>query len=417
MLSARMISLTVDPGTLLPIDPRLVRLGSVFTPATPVQNADLFSGRSELLLTIADAVNQRGMHCILYGERGVGKTSLANILPEVIRATTADEVAVANTSCDTSDTYATLMHKLMQEVVTVREMNRAGFGELPGVLEKPLSDCLSDQPTPSAMRILLQTHPANWLLIVDEFDRLDDRTSIRLISDTIKTLSDHAVPATIVLVGVADSVEELLGEHRSIERCLTQVLMPRMTRDELADIVDRGLAQVDMRVDDPVRWYVPEVSQGYPHFTHLLARHAARRALGDGRDLVSRRDLEGAVEDAITLTERSIRNSYSAAVYSTNPAALYEPVLLACALAQTDELDYFSAQAVRKPLSGIMNRNYDIPAFARHLDAFCQESRGPVLIKEGQPRRYRYCFAVPLLRAFILLKGVADHRITPDELR
>ena len=389
----------------------------MFTPATPIQNADLFSGRSELLLRIADAVNQRGMHCILFGERGVGKTSLANILPEVIRATTTEEVAVASTSCDTSDTYASLMHKLMQEVVAVREMNRAGFGDLPGVLERPLSDCLPEQPTPSTMRFLLQTHPVSWLLIVDEFDRLDDRPSIRLISDTIKTLSDHAVPATIVLVGVADTVEDLLGEHRSVERCLTQVLMPRMTREELAAIVDHGLAQVDMTIDDPVRWYVPEVSQGYPHFTHLLALHAARRALGEGRDVVSRRDLEGAVEDAIALTERSIRNSHSAAVYSTNPAALYEPVLLACALAQTDELDYFSAQAVRKPLSGIMNRNYDIPAFARHLDAFCQESRGPVLIKEGQPRRYRYRFAVPLLRAFILLKGVADHRITPDELR
>ena len=406
-----------NPGKRLPIDPRLIQLGTVFTPATPIQSADLFSGRSNLLLRIADAVNQRGMHCILFGERGVGKTSLANILPEVIRETTADEVAVASTSCDTSDTYATLMHKLMQEVATVREMNRAGFGDLPSLLENPLSDYLPDQPTPSAMRILLQTHPARWLLIVDEFDRLDDRTSIRLISDTIKTLSDHAVPATMVLVGVADSVEDLLGEHRSIERCLTQVLMPRMTRDELADIVDHGLAQVGMRMADPVRWYVPEVSQGYPHFTHLLALHAARRALREGRDLVSRRDLERAVEDAITLTERSIRNSYSAAVYRTNPAALYEPVLLACALAQTDELDYFSAQAVRRPLSGIMNRNYDIPAFARHLYAFCQESRGPVLIKEGQRRRYRYRFAVPLLRAFILLKGVADHRITPDEVR
>ena len=406
-----------NSGSRLPIDPRLVRLGMVFTPATPIQSADLFSGRSNLLLRIADAVNQPGMHCILFGERGVGKTSLANILPEVIGATTADEVAVASTSCDTSDTYATLMHKLMQEVATVREINRAGFGDLPSLLEKPLSDYLPDQPTPIAMRILLETHPARWLLIVDEFDRLDDRASIRLISDTIKTLSDHAVPATMVLVGVADSVEDLLGEHRSIERCLTQVLMPRMTRDELTDIVDHGLAQAGMRMNDPVRWYIPEVSQGYPHFTHLLALHAARRALGEGRDLVGRRDLERAVEDAIAVTERSIRNSYSAAVYSTNPTALYEPVLLACALAQTDELDYFGAQAIRGPLSGIMKRNYDIPAFARHLDAFCQESRGPVLVKEGQPRRFRYRFAVPLLRAFVLLKGVADHRITPDDLR
>ena len=162
--SAGISLLTVNSDKYLPIDPQLVRLGTVFTPATPVQSADLFSGRSTLL-RIADAVNQRGMHCILFGERGVGKTSLANILPEVIRETTAEEVAVASTSCDTSDTYATLMHKLMQEVVTVREMNRAVFGDLPGFLEKPLSDCLPDQPTPSAMRILLQTYPASWLLM------------------------------------------------------------------------------------------------------------------------------------------------------------------------------------------------------------------------------------------------------------
>lgn len=401
----------------LPLDPRIFQVGNVFTPATPLRDADLFSGRQELLVRIADAVIQRGMHCILFGERGVGKTSLVNILPAVISPVMADGITVASINCDTSDNYASLMRKLMQEIITVRELPRMGFGNLATSQEIPLSEALPEQPAPNDVRILMQSFPANWLLIVDEFDRLVHHDSIRLVSDTIKTLSDYAVSATMVLVGVATNVNELLSEHRSIERCLTQVRMPRMTQEELAGIVDKGLTQVNMSMDESVHWYIPAVSQGYPHYTHLLALHAARRALNDCRDTVVLSDIDNAIDEALRMTERSIRDTYATAVYSANPSALYEPVLLACALAQTDDLDYFSAQAVREPLSSIMNRPYDVPAFSRHLDAFCEDERGPALIKEGQRRRYRYRFAAPLMRPFILLKGIADGRIEADDLR
>lgn len=400
-----------------PVTPLFLKLGNVFTPASPIQDADLFSGRQDLLVRIADAVSQRGMHCILFGERGVGKTSLANILPAVISPMMDDEMAVASINCDTSDNYASLMRKLMREIITVRELPNLGFGNFVTQLEMRLSDALPDQPAPNDVRILMQSFSANWLLIVDEFDRLVDQSSIRLVSDTIKTLSDHAVSATMVLVGVATNVDELLSEHRSIERCLTQVRMPRMTLPELSSIVDKGLAQVNMRMNETVQWYIPTVSQGYPHYTHLLTLNAARQALGNGRDTVTRDDIESTISDAITRTEHSIQSSYLRAVYSANPSALYAPVLLACALAETDELNYFNAQAVREPLSMIMNRHYDVPAFSNHLDAFCQESRGPVLIKEGQRRRYRYRFATPLLRPFVLLKGIADGLIAADYLR
>ena len=96
---------------------------------------------------------------------------------------------------------------------------------------------------------------------------------------------------------------------------------------------------------------------------------------------------------------------------------MYEQVLLACALADTDNLNFFSAQAVQGPLSRILGSNREIPAFARHLDAFCQEERGPTLIKEGQTRRYRYRFAVPLLRPYVLLQGIYKGLISADILR
>ncbi len=401
----------------LPVDPRAVQLGNIFTPAAPIRDTALFSGRVETLIRVADAVNQVGMHCILFGERGVGKTSLANIIRLVLGDLVDQELTVAQANCDTADDYGSLMRKLMSQIAAVQERARLGFGETSDQISTSLGNRLPQNPAPNDILNLLRDIPANWLLILDEFDRLTDQNSIALLTDTIKGLSDYAVPATFLLVGAASDVGALIGEHPSIERCLTQVQMPRMTRDELASIVDTGLQKAGMTMDETSQWYIPAVSQGYPHYTHLLTLHAARRTLGNDREVVDRSDIDGAVAESLAMTERSIRDRYSAAVYSANPAALYAPVLLACAIAQADDLGYFNAQAVREPLSRIMNRNYDIPAFARHLDAFCESSRGPALLKEGQSRRYQYRFVIPLMRPFILLKGIADGLISADDLR
>lgn len=400
-----------------PVDPRAIQLGQVFTPSAPIRDAALFSGRSDILIRIADAVNQIGMHCILFGERGVGKTSMANFVRLMLSELATEELTVAQINCDTADRYGTLLRKVMRQVTMAQRRPQIGFTPAADQSSIALDRHLPENPAPADLFNLLNAIPANRLFILDEIDRLEDRETIALLTDTIKAFSDYAVPATFLLVGVASDVSVLIGEHPSIERCLTQVRMPRMTPDELAKIVKSGLAQVEMRVDDAVRWYIPAVSQGYPHYTHLLSLHAARQALRAGRDCVGRSDIEAAIGEALAMTERSIRDRYSAAVYSPNPAALYAPVLLACALAQTDDLGYFNTQAVREPLSAIMNRNYNIPAFARHLDAFCKDTRGPALIKEGQRRRFQYRFAIPLMRPFVLLKGINDGLIDAATLQ
>ena len=135
-----------DNGGKTPlVDPRLVRLGSVFTPAAPIQDGDLFSGRNDLLVRISHAVSQRGMHCILFGERGVGKTSLANILPAAL-ASSGAELVVAAINCDTTDNYSSLMHKLMQEIIAVSEMPNIGFGKDFTAIQSPLSQNLPENP-------------------------------------------------------------------------------------------------------------------------------------------------------------------------------------------------------------------------------------------------------------------------------
>jgi len=39
-------------------------------------------------------------------------------------------------------------------------------------------------------------------------------------------------------------------------------------------------------------------------------------------------------------------------------------------------------------MSAIKGKPYDIPAFARHLNAFTESTRGAVLQKAGEPRRF-----------------------------
>jgi hypothetical protein len=69
---------------------------------------------------------------------------------------------------------------------------------------------------------------------------------------------------------------------------------------------------------------------------------------------------------------------------------------------------YFNAAAVREEFSKIMKRRMEIPAFARHLNEFCDVSRGPALVKEGKPKSFEYRFADALLRPYVVIRGIQD---------
>ena len=58
----------------------LANINMAFTPSTPITSRDSFSGRSKELSKVIGVVFEPGKHAVIYGERGVGKTSLANTI-------------------------------------------------------------------------------------------------------------------------------------------------------------------------------------------------------------------------------------------------------------------------------------------------------------------------------------------------
>jgi hypothetical protein len=252
------------------------------------------------------------------------------------------------------------------------------------------------------------------VIFFDEFDRVPRGVVSRLMADTIKTLSDQGVNTTIVLVGVADDVGQLIAEHESIERGLTQIPMPRMSGDELKDIVRRGLASVEMTIGDDAVGRITALSQGLPHYTHLLGQEAARSAVWDRTDNVEISDVVVAMRKAVDRSPHSLAAKYHAATSTPRAKTLYPDVILAAALARGDELGYVAAVDIRDPLRAITKKPYEIPAFSPHLHELTEEDRGCVLQKTGAPRRFRFRFTNPLLQPYVIMRALAEGTVDID---
>lgn len=379
-------------------------LSKVFTPHRPIDLPEFLSGRVSLLYRAMDAVNTEGLHVILFGDRGTGKTSIAKILGIMVQEPGRQEGRrVLTAACNSSDDFTSIWRRVFQEVLLApRQM---GFApDSAQIAVHRMGDF--DGTDPNDVRLMVQGFPNPSVIVIDEFDRVPmDNDARRLMADTIKLFSDTGVSSTIILVGVADSIGELIAEHQSISRNVAQIAVEPMSTTELADIVRKGYDHVGLGYADSLPREIAELSQGYPHYTHLLALWAGRRAIGASHDGVTHADIEEAIPDALENATGGVQQEYESAVASSQPDALFEKVLFACALAKKDSLGKFSATDVRAPLRKIMDRDILAGAYQSHLAKFCESERGPILKKSGKRRSYRWRFVNPQVIPYILLRG------------
>ena len=394
---------------------RMRLVAEAFRPAAPIDRRDLFAGRAEQVAELFSIVSQPGQHAIVYGERGVGKTSLGLVAAELLGAA---NVLSAWATCDASDDFSSLWRKALGEIGLTTTRQAIGFGERLDETTEPLSKVLASGVTPHAVQGALRqaSRQRPVAIFFDEFDRFQDAEGRVLFADTIKALSDRVVSSTLVLIGVADSVGELIREHRSVERALVQIQMPRMSASELAEIATNGVGAARMTIAGSAVTRITALSQGLPHYTHLLTQLAAQAALGARRAHVGVRDVDAAVTRAIDRAQQSIVEAYREAV-GGRPGTLYPQVLLACALAEEDEFGFFVSSDVREPLSRILHKPSRPSAFARHLEELSSESRGAVLQRSGGGGTARYRFVNPLLQPYVAMRGVSEGVVRVSELQ
>src|ERR1700730_14929542 len=273
-----------------------------FTPGTPINEVELFAGRRETIQKLQDTVLEPGRHAVIYGERGVGKSSIANTFYRPLNHLTRDIVSI-RVNADATDDFDSLWRKVFRRIKRVATDNSATWAD-----EIHPGKITVDDVYAELSDFDLNQCP---IVVLDEFDRIENDACKNLIADVVKTLSDFTVNCTLVIVGVAKNVTGLISNHASVSRALVQVEMRRMTRDELEDIVNIRLRRMGMSIDDEALWRITFFSAGLPFYTHSLGKHSALLTVADRRKKITEEDVFNAMKDCIADVDYKIQESYA----------------------------------------------------------------------------------------------------------
>lgn len=281
-------------------------LRSAFTPSRPIQNPTMLAGRREVLRTLIRSIEDQQFHVIVYGERGIGKTSLLHILSQI--ATDA-RYLVRYASCS--------------EDASVSEFFRAIFTDIPLLYHKdylPTSEqveegySFADLLPESALSVpvisdtFAKLNGTRLLIILDEFDRANEHDFRRGIAELIKNLSDRAIGVQLVIAGVASNLTELIEYIPSIRRNIRGLEVPNMSDDEVTDMIRRAEEASGLTYTDDALRLVCEAAFGLPYLASLLGQHAGLAALDRGSSEV----IWGDVCKAIDMAAVEMRHRISA---------------------------------------------------------------------------------------------------------
>jgi predicted ATP-dependent protease len=170
---------------------------------------------------------------------------------------------------------------------------------------------------------------------------------LSLMAGTLKGLSDHATETRVVIVGVASSIDQLIGEHECVQRAITEVLMPRMSPPEIAEIIAKGFEVVAVTIEEAAQRRVVRLAEELPTYVHMLTLNAAERAVRDDRDEITTADVQAAIDQAVQ--RHSLVREYRTAVHSPRRNNLFARVLVSCALAEKHRLGQFTAVPFARP--------------------------------------------------------------------
>ncbi|MHB8528232.1 MAG: AAA family ATPase [Caulobacteraceae bacterium] len=274
-----------------------IRLRNAYTPGQPVTDRRMFAGRTKVLTTLIRSIEDQRLHTVLYGERGIGKTSLLHVLAQAAREA---RYLVVYVSCGAASEFDETIRTVAEGIPL---LYHSGYGPTTPEAERgdTLADILAPGPvsTRAATDIFAKVVGTRVLIILDEFDRSESAAFRLSIAELRKSLSDRQVRVQFVIAGVAANLTELVRHVPSIQRNVFALQLPKMTGPEVRHLVKNGEDSSGMMFDDEAIKAIVERAIGFPYLASLLSHHASLAAVDEGRTQVTGQDVTAATAEAL----------------------------------------------------------------------------------------------------------------------
>lgn len=303
---------------------------NAFSPAHELEDPSRFAGRADQVAQLTDALRIDGSVLVIYGDRGLGKSSTAIQLQLIALGDTAllSALGASHLALEPAETFLTIYVVCTQRVQSLEDLQRLILHKLQGIdlVDEGDRENLLDRTTRRKISLKYFEHETTRryqqrasrireeslsveeqlerelaalssafsqpiLVVIDELDRA---RNIVGLGQYLKSISSPQVK--FLLVGIAQSLTELVVDHTSLTRQLYPVQIPPMKPGELADVVDKAMLSltaqgIALRFEHAARQQLISVASGFPWFVHAIGQEALRRAADSDRSVVTRDDV------------------------------------------------------------------------------------------------------------------------------
>lgn len=269
----------------------------------------MFAGRGAELETLERALfqteNGNPSHFLIYGERGIGKSSLLMVVNALARGDVESlnnrsyAFTTINVELEPRDDYRGIITKVARELQ--RELDRSQ------ALRKSLNDLWSfitkwevlgvkynreTTPTEAMLEELadkleviskkLAEEKKGIFIFVDEADKPPAEAGL---GEFVKVLTErltkrNANNVGIGVIGISSVIKKMRDSHESSVRILTPIPLDPLLPNEREDVVRRGLSEAESKngfrtaITDEALQNIATFSEGYPHFIQQYAYSA-----------------------------------------------------------------------------------------------------------------------------------------------
>jgi uncharacterized protein len=386
------------------------------SPTTPVQSQENLRGREPQMREIEQALCSPGRSVFIYGERGVGKSSLAQTVAYAHQSAQHEPVILA---CEPRTTFAGIMTDILHRLADPTKKAKSIVSGSASVGFKGLGVQVSGKREPQttgnvtpdmnlnaavqALSEIAVRRGGPTVVVIDEFDRIGSDEERTHFADLIKQVGDQQIGVRFIFCGVADSLDKLLGAHESCFRYLVGILVARLPWEARWEIIDGAAAAFGITVSDHPRFRIAAISDGFPHFVHLVSEKLFWEMLNDEQQRLSpsKANYQAAVGSAVQGIEQHLKRTYDKA--TIRGSGDYEQVLWAVAdhgdlIRNTDTM----FQSYVRLAGNMEGEPLDRNAFVSRLSTLKTEPCGRILTSE---RRGWYQYREGMMRGYVRLRA------------
>lgn len=380
----------------------------------PVKSIEHLRGRAEQAEAIYRALRSPGRSAFIYGDRGVGKTSLAQTSAYRFHTSGSEPIFL---SMDASSTFFGFIRDAANEAASVRPdlishkakaAIKTGIKGLSAEYVREIQ--LGKIPTPLSMNEAVAMidffYPDDGIskaIVVDEFERLRESNERALFADFIKQVGDRGLAVKFIICGVGNSLDDLLSEHHSCFRYLETIKLERLDWVARNEIIESVVSSFEIEIDKVLKWRISSISDGYPYYVHIICEKLLWEVY-DAEEVIQKIDdklLKISINKAVSSIEPQLKSAYDSATKKYNSD--YEEVLWAAADHKNLERrssDIF--ESYERVMQIREEKELSRTKFNQRLNSLKKDTHGSILIGT---RQGWYSFNENVVRGYVRLRA------------